>query len=230
MTDSQFEKLLSETIQKYGGDYIEIPKEMWKPHRFSITFEKRMRQLLWKERGIRPTQKRIPLRMLIIVIITAILTASAAALSVSAFREAIVGFITDIYNTFTNVQAETDENAAETLEEIYEVTWVPDGFELVMDDLTPGMHRVDYRNDEDYICFKQFLTANYSANYDIERSDMEYISIYSMDGFWIPETQVLVWKNDNYVFEIILSIESEQQNARNAAVLIAKSVQKVESQ
>lgn len=228
MTDSQFEELLSETIQKFGGDYIEIPEEMWKPHRFSRTFEKRMRQLLWKERGIRPAQKRIPLRMLITVIITAIVAVSVAALSVSAFWKEIVGFVTDVYNTFTNVQAETDENAADTLEEIYEVTWVPDGFELVLDDLTPGMHRVDYRNGEEYICFKQFAMVNYNANYDTERSDMERINISSMNGFWVPETQVLVWKNENYVFEVIVSIDPEQQDAQNTAATIAKSVQKVE--
>ena len=230
MTDSQFEELLSETIQKFGGDYIEIPEEMWKPHRFSRTFEKRMRQLLWKERGIRPAQKRIPLRMLITVIITAIVAVSVAALSVSAFWKEIVGFVTDVYNTFTNVQAETDENAADTLEEIYEVTWVPDGFELVMDDLSDSMHQMEYRKGEDYIWFRQFILENYSVNYDTEHTEIEQVEICSMDGFWISETQVLVWKNEEYVFEIIVSIDLEQHDAHDVAVSAAESVQKVEDQ
>ena len=133
MTDSQFEQLLATAIQEYGGDYIEVPEEMYKPHRFTRSFEKRMRQILRKKRGIRPSSKRIPLRMLIAIIVTAILAGSATALSVSAIREAIWGFITEVYETFTNVRAEQDENVPVMLEEIYEVTWVPEGFEMVQE-------------------------------------------------------------------------------------------------
>lgn len=228
MTDSQFEELLSETIQKYGGDYIEIPEEMWKPHRFSRAFEKRMRQLLWKERGIRPAQKRIPMRMLITVIITAIMAVSVAALSVSAFREAIIGFITDIYSTFTNVKAETDENAVESLEEIYEVTWVPDGFELVMDDLSLGMHQMEYRREDEYIWFKQIAVEEYNVNYDTEQTDMEYIKIDDMEGFWISDAQLLVWRNEKYVFELNVSINENGRLSQNVALSVQKNVKKVE--
>ena len=138
--------------------------------------------------------------------------------------------LSDVYNTFTNVQAETDENAADTLEEIYEVTWVPDGFELVMDDLSDSMHQMEYRKGEDYIWFRQFILENYSVNYDTEHTEIEQVEICSMDGFWISETQVLVWKNEEYVFEIIVSIDLEQHDAHDVAVSAAESVQKVEDQ
>ena len=51
MTDKRFEELLAEAITEYGGAYIDVPEEMKKPHRFTRSFEKRMQQLIAKERG-----------------------------------------------------------------------------------------------------------------------------------------------------------------------------------
>lgn len=229
MTDSQFEELLAEAIQEYGGDYIEVPEEMWKPHRFSRTFEKRMRRILWKERGIRPPRKRIPLRMLVAVIVTAIIAVSATALTVSAFREAIIGFIMDVYETFTNVRAETDEEEPETLEEIYEVTWVPEGFELMEDELAGYCHFMLYQDGENFIFFKQFSLSDYISNYDTENAEIQEVKIGSIDGLWITgeDIMILVWRSDDYAYEIF--VEHIQRVDENDVYKMAESVKKVDS-
>lgn len=230
MTDKRFEELLAEAITEYGGAYIDVPEKMKKSHRFTRSFEKRMQQLIAKERGIRPPRKRLSLRMLIVVIVTAVIAASSV-MTVSAFREAIIGFITEVYEKFTNVQAEPDEDAPDTLEEIYEVTWVPEGFELVEDEILDVQHKMRFMNYNRFIAFTQFSVSDYSANYDTEKALVSPIKIADCDGFWIvdEETNVLVWESNTYVFEIVLSLDCPQQDRWLIAQNIAKSVKKAES-
>lgn len=230
MTDNQFEQLLATAIQEYGGDYIEVPEEMYKPHRFTRSFEKRMRQILRKKRGIRPSSKRIPLRMLIAIIVTAIIAGSATALSVSAIREAIWGFITEVYETFTNVRAEQDENVPVMLEEIYEVTWVPEGFVVAKETYTYNTNQIEFENGKEYIILRQTTISNYNVNYDTESVAIEGATNGMSRCFWIvqDESKIFVWEKDNYIFELTISFNGDDETAQKVAIAIAKRVEKVE--
>lgn len=229
MTDSQFEELLAEAIQEYGGDYIEVPEEMWKPHRFSRTFEKRMRRILWKERGIRPPRKRIPLRMLVAVIVTAIIAVSAAAATVGALREAILGFITNGQDMFANIRADVDMDAPETLETLYEMTWVPEGYEVVEEVSLDTWHYIYYENGEDYIRFGQWTLGGYNTNYDNEGLEIVDARIGSYDGLWMKggTSAVFVWKMDDYIFEV-RTVDNQHIDEETVRKMV-QSVKKVDS-
>ncbi len=212
MTDSRFEELLAEAIQEYGGDYIEVPEEMWKPHRFSRAFEKRMRKILQKERrthqqerGTYLPRRRIPLRLLIAVLVS-FLVAIAAVTTVGAFREAIVGFVVNEQDVFANIRADADVDAPETLETLYEMTWVPEGYEVTKEVHLDILNYVHYENNEDdYISFSQSTLVDFIANYDNENLDIVDARIGSYDGLWMKgdSDAIFVWKMDDYIFEII---------------------------
>lgn len=229
MTGSQFEELLAEAIKEHGGEYVDVPEEMEKPHRFTRSFEKRMQKLIWKERGIRPPRKRLSLRMLIVVIVTAVIAVSSV-MTVSAFREAIIGFITEVYEKFTNVQAQPDEDAPDTLEEIYEVTWVPEGFELVDEKRSDISYRMQFRNNENFIFFKQTTVMDYVTNYDTETTGATPFCQDGIEGFWIidGDTNILVWKSHDYVFEITVYIKRSEENIEKILTDLYKSVKKAE--
>ena len=157
MTENQSDELRRAAIQEYGGEYIEIPEKMRKPHHFSRSFERHMQKLI-RQAGIQVKHRRLPLRQLIAIMIAAVMVLSAAAMSVSAVSDVIIGFITEVYETFTGVRAEPSEDAPETLEEIYEVTWVPEGYEHISNNCNGGMRSQLYMNKrtKDYIVFNKY--------------------------------------------------------------------------
>lgn len=229
MTDSRFEELLAEAIQEYGGDYIEVPEEMWKPHRFSRAFKKRMRKILQKERETYLPRKRIPLRLLIAVIVTAIIAVSAAAATVGALREAILGFITNGQDMFANIRADVDMDAPETLETLYEMTWVPEGYEVVEEVSLDTWHYIYYENGEDYIRFGQWTLGGYNTNYDNEGLEIVDARIGSYDGLWMKGNgdAAFVWKMDDYIFEII-AVDDRHIDEETVRKMV-ESVKKVDS-
>lgn len=229
MTDSRFEELLAEAIQEYGGDYIEVPEEMWKPHRFSRAFKKRMRKILQKERETYLPRKRIPLRLLIAVIVTAIIAVSAAAATVGALREAILGFITNGQDMFANIRADADMDAPETLETLYEMTWVPEGYEVKGETCLDTWHEIEYENGEEYICFSQSTLVDYGANYDNENMEIADARMGSNDGLWLTDegSAFFVWRMDNYIFEI--HVASAQHIDEEIVCKMVESVKKVDS-
>lgn len=228
--EHRFEELLSEAIQMYGRVYIKIPAGKRRLHRFPEAFEEQIRDLFPEEHSIHPVRRRMPLRMLITVIIAAILAVSATALTVGAFRDAIIGFITQVYETFTNVQAEADTSAPDTLAEIYEVTWLPEGFEQTEDTVSTFSHHTLFVDGTDYIHFLQYIPSKYSSNYDTENADAESFGVGDLEGFWISQDDgnVFVWKNEYYIFEIATSMELDE-TVKEQIVLMAESVEKVEN-
>ena len=151
-------------------------------------------------------------------------------MTVSAFREAINGFITEVYEKFTNVQAEPDEDAPDTLEEIYEVTWVPEGFELVEEETIDYYHRMLYVSGNDYISFTQYRLSDYAANYDTERKDLCGMKVGDKEGLGVfdDNTTVFVWNNQEYIFELTASLTVDWQHAQNELSAIVENVTIVE--
>ena len=227
MTENQFDELLKAAIQEYGGEYIEIPEEMRKPHHFSRSFERRMQKIV-RQAGIQVKHRRLPLRQLIAIIIAAVMVLSAAAMSVSAVRDVIIGFITEVYETFTGVRAEPSEDAPETLEEIYEVTWVPEGYELIEDIRESGYRTQRFENatTNSVIIFDQYPVSRYSANYDTENAEFKNVLVNGENGMaieWDDEYE-LIWKKSNYVLELRM-LQGENGNInKNEMDKIAESV------
>ncbi len=229
MTENQFDELLKAAIQEYGGEYIEIPEEMRKPHHFSRSFERRMQKLI-RQAGIQVKHRRLPLRQLIAIIIAAVMVLSAAAMSVSAVRDVIIGFITEVYETFTGVRAEPSEDAPETLEEIYEVTWLPEGYELISEYNNGQYRQLRYEKENARIIFYQTTEDSYTSNYDTEEADIVSVMVGETYGFEIEYNDecVIVWQEDGFVFSVNFIYSQEGKINQNEMKNVANSVKKVE--
>lgn len=173
---------------------------------FSEKFERKMSKLI--KRRNKPYFKLICTggRRAACIII-AIIILSVSSLSVRAVREAVHDFIMSIFGNHTTVSVNIDSEREypTTIEEEYEISNLPDGFELAdynRDDKTLFAY---YFNGDQYIFFEQFVHDRYSVNYDNEHSELEYYTDESGQEYLIINTShnyCISWDNGDYIFKI----------------------------
>lgn len=227
MTDRQFDVFLENTIKNFGEDYIEFSEEMIILHTFSKRFERKMARLIRQQKSFYFPMIRTPIRRTVTIMVTVIIILSTTVISVSALREAFIRFITEIFDTHTKVQTIQDDTAPENFEDIYAITNVPNGFEIVFQndniEETP-MLITEYRNGQQRIIFSQYIKSRYNVNVNTEGYEMIWIDINGNEGFIINmvDDYYIAWDNGDYIFEIVGNVSED--------VLIdtANSVQKVE--
>lgn len=202
-------------------------EDLFEPHVFLKKFEKRMSRLIKSEKSFYFPAVKTPLRRLVTVAITIIVLMSVMTVSVSAFRDAFIGFIARIFDTHTEVRTIDDGNAPSSIEDVYTIT-APEDFELVYADdvLTNQLCcSFSYVNNNEYVIFTQFVKSEYDVNVNTENNSTEYIEINGYDGYIIDlgnDEYFISWDNGDYVFDITGSI------IKDALIKAAKTVQKVE--
>lgn len=227
MTDKQFDVFLENTIKNFGEDYIEFSEETIIQHTFSKRFERKMARLIRQQKSFYFPMIRTPIRRTVTIMVTVIIILSTTVISVSALREAFIRFMTEIFDTHTEVQAIQDDTAPESLEDIYVITNIPDGFEIVFqNDNIEGIPYLftEYRNGQECIIFSQYIKSRYDVNVNTEGYEMVRIDINGNEGFIVDmvDDYYIAWDNGDYIFEIDSNV------GKDILIDMAKSVQKVE--
>lgn len=227
MTDKQFDVFLENTIKNFGEDYIDFSEETIIQHTFSKRFERKMARLIRQQKSFYFPMIRTPLRRTVTIIVTVVIVLSTMVMSVSALREAFIRFITEAFNTHTEVQAIQDDTAPESFEDIYVITNIPDGFEIVFqnDNITEAPALItEYRNSQQRIIFSQYIKSRYDVNVNTEGFEMVRIDINGNEGFMVDmiDNIYIAWDNGDYIFEIDSNV------GKDILIDMAKSVQKVE--
>lgn len=227
MTDRQFDVFLENTIKNFGEDYIEFSEETIIQHTFSKRFERKMAQLIRQQKSFYFPMIRTPIRRTATIMVTVIIILSTAVISVSALREAFIRFITEIFDTHTEVQTIHDDSAPESFEDIYAITNIPDGFEIVFqNDNVEETHVLitEYQNGQKYIVFSQYIKSRYDVNVNTEGYEMERIDINDNEGFMVDMVDdiYIAWDNGDYILEIDSNI------SKDILINMVNSVQKVE--
>lgn len=195
-----------ETVYKDEFAEFDCPQK----HRFSLRHNIKMRRIfsLYKKNvkkmnapSIKFRRKLIP--ALIIIILLTIVTGCAAII--------ISHFIITEHENNTQLKAEDFSGGKETIEEIYYISALPDGFECV-NELKPEMsggteHWITYANDNLVIAFFQSTKESYDAHYSAEESDLEHITINGQSALYIDygsdiDSGTIVWDNGDYIFEV----------------------------
>lgn len=145
-------------------------------------------------------------------IIIAIIILSVSSLSVGAVREAIHDFIMNIFGNHTTVSVNSDSERdyPTTIEEEYEISNLPDGFELSDYNRDKGTLFSAYFNEDKYIFFEQFVHDSYSGYFDNEHSEIEYYDDESGQEYLIQNTghdYCISWDNGNYILQIISNLD-----------------------
>lgn len=173
---------------------------------FSEKFERKMSKLI--KRRNKPYFKLICTGgRRVACIIIAIIILSVSSLSVRAVREAIHDFIMSIFGNHTTVSVNSDSEREypTTIEEEYEISNLPDGFELADHNRDDGVLFSSYFNGDKYIFFEQFVHDSYSVNVDNEHSEIEHYTDESGQEYLIQNTgqdYCITWDNENYILKI----------------------------
>lgn len=227
MTERQFDLFLEKTIKNFGDEYIDFSEDTIMQHTFSKEFENKMKKLIRQQKSFYFPMIKTPLRRIITIMITAAIVLSTMVMSVTAIREAFIHFITEIFDTHTEVQTIPDDTAPERFEDIYTITTIPEGFVITFQNdnysATPILI-TEYRNGQKRIIFSQYIKSKYDINVNTEGYEMIQIDINGNEGFMIDmgDDIYIAWDNGDYIFEIDSNVSV------NELICIANSVQKIE--
>ena len=174
----------------------------------SKTFEKRMKRISCRRSVYALPMLDTVVKRIAVILIT-VATVCSMPLASSAVRQAVGGFFSEIFDTFTRYQVDnTGENTNNQQKIEYMIT-LPDGYIEFERTVHRRSTSVRYRNAEDEeIVFYQTSDENYTTNIDNEKLISEEIIIgdFSALHFYSEYMRILLWNKDGYVFEIQMPI------------------------
>ena len=168
------------------------------------------------------------------VIIAAVLVLMLSAFSASAVRDSASDFFGRVFlgnktsqkdknknknevkvkPTSKPISTEKSTQAKETIKIIYELGYVPDGFELYSYGNTGYESKTEYVRDEDKIIFTQFSKGSYVKTVDDETvfKETEYIGEqkYRIYTCTYSSEITVVWNNGEYVFSMYSTLPKDE--------------------
>lgn len=144
--------------------------------------------------------------------IVAILVAAALLLVSCAiiYRNEIRDFIEEIYESFAIVTYSEGENEETTLEEIYELTYIPEGYWLENSNVSSLIVKYSFKNSSgDIISFEQFALDNISSYVDIENGYTLIVNVNNCDIYYkeTKEHKCYYWNDGKYAMSLISNVE-----------------------
>ena len=229
MTIREFDEIVGMVIRENITTYIPESELDYTPHKFSLRHRRKMNKLMGK-----PTYslRNITPRKMIAILTAAIIAACVASLSISAVREAFIRFITEIFETHTDVQTVETNNTPLDFVDIYEITTDLSDYELIICSEDSSDRKYIYQNNYCRIYFTQSIKAYYDVSVNTEGYDMEIVAINGYEGFYVDmyehNGKIVTWDNGDYILSIFATYDREYDFSKNELIKLAESVQKVE--
>ncbi|MCM1363260.1 MAG: DUF4367 domain-containing protein, partial [Clostridiales bacterium] len=154
-----------------------------------------------------------------------LVASSITIMNVDALKNAFSDFFVNTYKKFSTVQPVEDDSAPTTLEEIYEITYNINDFEIIDNEEDEYRRDIFYLKDDTVIYFSQETKNKY--NHDVNTEDAEILTI-DINGheaiYFIDNNDYcnIIWDNGDYIISLGSNIDE------NTLIQMAKSVQKVE--
>ena len=154
-------------------------------------------------RRILRDRRRAARNRIIAIVVAAALTLLVGC-SVYANRRRIADFIEELFDDHSKVLTFDDSNAKKEIEEVYTLTFVPDGYVLESNTANPLFCIENWVKDSEKIIFEQqLLSTRYF--YDTERSeDYQLITIDTIEFYFRESvgTFQYLWTDGNYLYSI----------------------------
>lgn len=194
-------------------------------HEFSPEFEKKMKKLINRRKKpyyiiINTIGKRAAC-----IVIGIIIASSITVMSVDAIRNAFVDLWVNIFEKFSIVKSIDDNNAPETIEDIYEITYDLSDYTYDLWYSDEYSRNAEYIKENIVIHFNQDTKSNYDILLNTEDVRFETIIINGYEAMYFQDNHnynTLIWDNDDYIISLYSNI------SKSSLIDIAKSVQKVE--
>ena len=218
MTDLMLDNLarrvmLDAARQEYGGLINELPE-----HDFSQRFEQRMQKLV--RRANHPIRYRAI--QVVACLLLVILLSGCAVLAVSSeAREALYGWVKEVYETSYIYRFFGSDQEVPTEEMVvYRPTYIPSGYQLVEESEHDGRYMSAYTNESGYLAIFSCLPNIGSVTFLVDTDGAETYKQVLVNGscaemYLDPgegESSVLIWMDENkeYIFRFSASFSETE--------------------
>ena len=129
---------------------------------------------------------------------------SGISMSVEAVRRPVVNFFVEIYEKFTKLSFESENEIILpiVIEKFYIPGQIPKGYSLLEENNNNTFFEVVYSDNINEIIFQQFILTSSYIGLDTEDIGMAKINIQGCDGWTYTNknTTVILWNDGEYAF------------------------------
>ena len=142
--------------------------------------------------------KRIAIAVVACIAVLLLIPASSEAV-----RGRITQFIRTVFPSFTELKI-SDYHEIVVGNQIYKLTYIPEGYRLTEDQSINGFTSLTYRDSENNALFIDVSPANAVAGVDTENAIVKPITIWGEDGFTVQKGSFysVVWSTEDHLFEV----------------------------
>lgn len=189
---------------------------------FSPRFEHRMERMIQKHQKFYYSWFNTLGKQVASIVILIVLGLTVTTFSVKAWREPVVQFFLELFETFASFSVQTDDPITPEVFNPTEPTYVPDGFTVSTHILAPECS-IRYKNEQGQeIVYHQDLLHTYNGGVDNEHSTAHPITINGYEGISSYNTEegigTLIFSTEHYVFTVYGTI------AYNDLIKMAESI------
>lgn len=205
-------KALEEVVEPEINEYMNSTELLY-DFRFSKKFERKMKRLI--KRREKPYFKLICTRgRRIAWSVAALIMLVATSLRVEAVREAVHDFFMYIFKGHTAVSVNrTIDHYPLTIEDEYEISDLPAGFEQVAYYADETSVFISYENGEKYIFFQQMVYSDFVSIFDNAHSELEYYTDNSGQEYLIHDTGTdycITFNDGKYIIKITSNLDKNE--------------------
>ena len=155
-------------------------------------------------------------RIIAILIAVALLLTSCGIIFRNEIREIFKEF-------FVSLTYETDDMSEDMIEDVYTLSYVPEGYALEKERLTSIYVRYEFENaNKDTLCFEQRtkVGSDYYIDSESGYSKIEEIEEYAVYYRFTNKSHLYVWNNEKY----LINIKSSAQLSNEEIVLLLDGI------
>ena len=163
-------------------------------------------------RRILRDRRRTARNRIIAIVVAAALTLLVGC-SVYANRRRIADFIEELFDDHSKVLTFDDSNAKEQIEEVYTLTFVPEGYVLESSTANPLFSIESWVKDSEKIIFEQHILSMHYF-YDTEHGeDFQLITMGAIEFYYRETfgTSYYLWTDGNYLYSIQFSEDFSEE-------------------
>lgn len=168
------DELLEQMWQEYvdSFDLENIPE-----HEFSPEFEKKMEQMIRRQRRM---ENRLPIlkmaRKVAVILVICCMIAFSGLMTVEAFRDRVIHFFTQVFSTHTEIEISTEGYEDAELVPL-ELGYLPEGMEEVDRQENENLIRSTYQNEIYFLDIEQSVVTDGILILDTEGASSQICSI-----------------------------------------------------
>ncbi|WP_313527695.1 DUF4367 domain-containing protein [Anaerotignum sp.] len=190
-----------------------LPKENELYHDFSKSYKRKIRLLLKIQRRSCFTNQLIKLsKNVAVIFIVVISIAFTSVMSVEAYRVRFFDKVTEIWNEFTSIVFQSEENNSELLVPV-ELGYIPIGFKITEEKVYPYEYYLYLENETGIeIMFEQAPINTNAFIVDTENTLTENIVVANQEVTYFINKNVhqFYWNDDKYVYTLISEYDKNE--------------------